>query len=245
MNNVWLKLRGIWRVLRIILHLLGGVCTIIFVYPLASRLYRLALKQRWSQRAVKMLGVRLQVKGQLAAHMRVSNHISWLDVIIINSIIPSVFIAKDDLRHWPIMGWLSKHTETYFMQRGSRSAAHKAAQYAANLLRDNIDVLVFPEGTTSDGSQVLPFYNALLQGAIDTAAPVQPIAIRYCDAKGNLSQSPVFCGEINFIESLWRIVCADYLIATIHILPPINSLNKERRGLTNQLRDSITAHLLG
>lgn len=231
------------RILRIILHLIGGCMTILFIYPFASRPYRLALKQRWSQRAVRMLGVRVIISGQLAANMRIANHISWLDVVILNSIIPSVFIAKDDLRDWPLIGWLAVHIETYFMLRRSRYAAHKAAQHIATLLRAGIDILAFPEGTTSDGTQVLPFYNALLQGAIDANAEVQPIAIRYYDKHGNLSLVPAFCGDMNFVESLWYIACTDYVMATIHLLPAINCAGQERRIVATQLRDSIISYL--
>lgn len=234
---------AVLRILRIILHLIGGSMTIIFIYPIASRPYRLLLKQRWSQRALRMLGIRVSISGQLAANMRIANHISWLDVVILNSIIPSVFIAKDDLRDWPLMGWIAVHTETYFMQRRSRHAAHKAAQHIASLLRANIDVLAFPEGTTSDGTQVLPFFSAMLQGAIDANALVQPIAIRYYDKQGNLSQVPAFCGDMNFVESLWQIAGADYLAASIQLLPATNSAGLDRRIVTAQLRDSIISHL--
>lgn len=243
MMSFWLKIRGGFRILRVIFHLIGGAMTIIFIYPYASRSYQLSLKQRWSQRALRMLGVNIKIGGQIEAHMRISNHISWLDVVILNSIIPSIFIAKDDLRNWPLVGWLAVHTETYFMQRSSRHAAHKAAHHVANLLHANFDVLAFPEGTTSDGSQVLPFYNALLQGAINAAVPVQPIAIRYYDQHHNLSQAPVFCGEMNFVESLWRIACTDYLTALIHFLPAIESKNQDRKTLTIQLHDTIASHL--
>lgn len=229
MNSSLLVLRAWLRLLRIGLHLIWGCTIVLFVYPLVPRSVRLMLRKRWSGQALRIFGLRLQVKGQLMAHMRVSNHVSWLDIVIFNSIIPGAFIAKDDVRGWPLIGLLSNKTETYFMQRGSRHAAHRAAQHVANLLRGNNNVIAFPEGTTSRGDQVLPFYSALLQGAIDARASVQPVAIRYHNKNGFLSEVPAYYGDIGFGESIWRVACTDYLAVNIHFLPAIDSINHERR----------------
>lgn len=177
------------------------------------------------------------------AHMYVANHISWLDVIIINAIVPSAFIAKDDVRSWPLIGWLSEKTDTYFMQRGSRQAAHRAVSHISELLRTGIDVVVFPEGTTTKGDQVLPFHGALLQGAIDANTPVQPIVIFYHDKYGNQSTITAYYADMGLMESIWRVLAADYTAATIYLLPALDSSAFDRRTLATALRADIVTHL--
>lgn len=243
MNNILISIRATFRLLRIALHFVGGASTIIFIYPLVSRSKHLELKRLWSIRALKMLGVKLQVTGQIAANMKVANHISWLDIIAINSVVPSVFIAKDDVRNWPFIGWIATNVETYFMQRGSSKAAHKALQHIADLLNANIDVVAFPEGTSSDGKQILPFYGALLQGPIVAKVAIQPIAISYSDGSGNSSQAPAYYGEIGIFRSLWNLTRADCTIVHLDLLPAINSSTHDRRTLAIALRASIVEHL--
>lgn len=226
-------LRTHWRLVRVGLHLGYGLAVAAVVYPLAGRPAQLKLKQRWSRQLLGMLGVRLQAKATPlpSATLLVANHISWLDIYVINALAPAAFICKADVRSWPFIGWLCERTETVFMPRGSRNAAKQAGEIVALRLRQGWRVAVFPEGTTSDGGEVLPFHGALLQGAIDASCRVQPLALRYTDGDGRLSTAPAYCGDTTLLQSLRRIAAAPRLHVRLDVLPPLDGHGAERRAL--------------
>ncbi len=168
-----------------ILHILLGLALMASLYPRLAPTRQQRLKQWWSKRLVQALGVRLASHGDVqTAGLLVGNHISWLDIFVINALAPSAFVSKDDVRDWPVFGWLSARADTIFLERGSRRAAHRASEHIQDCLRQGQRIALFPEGTTSDGHTVLPFHSALLQAAIDSAQPVQALALRYLDAQG-------------------------------------------------------------
>lgn len=242
MNPPLTSLRAAWRLARVGLHLAGGAATVLCVYPLVARRWRLALKRRWSRQLLAMLGVRLRFDGAGCCALRVANHVSWLDIFAVNAAAPSAFVSKDDVRRWPLIGWLSQRTETVFIRRGSRRAAHATARRIGGLLAAGIDVAVFPEGTTSDGSRVLPFQGALLQGAIEAGARVQPVALRYETRDGRRSEAASYCGDTGLGVSLWRIAAADGLTLRLRFLPP-QPAGADRRALAAGLRARIAGVL--
>lgn len=237
------SLRAAWLLARVGLHLAAGAVVVLCVYPLAARRWRLALKRRWSRQLLRMLGVRLQIDGACSGAMQVANHVSWLDIFVVNAATPSAFVAKDDVRDWPLVGWLCTRTETVFIRRGSRRAAHTAARQIADLLAADVTVAAFPEGTTSDGRQVLPFQGALLQGAIEAGACVQPVALRYESRDGRRSEAAVYCGDTSLGQSLWRIAAADGLTVRLCFLAAQEASGGDRRELASGLRARIAAVL--
>jgi 1-acyl-sn-glycerol-3-phosphate acyltransferase len=117
------RLRAIFRLSRTALHVLNGALTVALVYPRSSAERRLKLKQRWSAQLVNILGVELRYRGEEPPPgLIVANHISFLDIYVINAVTPASFVSKDDVRRWPLIGWLAANTDTIFMARGSRSA---------------------------------------------------------------------------------------------------------------------------
>ena len=222
-----------FRLARVGLHLGGGLVTAALLYPLIGRPLRLRLKRRWSLQLLDMLGVRLRADAGLppGPALLVSNHISWLDIFVINALAPAAFVCKAEVREWPCIGWLCQRTETVFMPRGSRRAARQASDLVAERLRQGWQVAVFPEGTTTDGSEVLTFHGALLQGAVDAGVPVRPLALRYADENGRRSAAAAYCGETSLLESLRRIASARHLDARIEVLPPLDGREADRRRL--------------
>jgi 1-acyl-sn-glycerol-3-phosphate acyltransferase len=109
------------------LHLCWGAATVAVAYPWIEPRLRRALKQRWSRQLLEILGIKLCVRGTavVPAGLLVANHVSWLDIFVINALTPAAFVSKDDVRHWPLIGWLCTHTETIFLERGSRTAAQR------------------------------------------------------------------------------------------------------------------------
>lgn len=193
-------------------------------------------KAAWSRHLLACLGVRLHVTGvPLTGGLLVANHISWLDIFAINAVAPSVFVAKSDVRTWPVIGWICERTETLFMERGSRVAVARMKACMVSLLQQGERLCVFPEGTTSLGESVLPFHGALFQSAIDAQVPVMPVVIAYS------SKASAYVGDITLWQSLCAIVAAKGLTVTVHFLPALK-LESDRRHLAHRAHTAISHH---
>lgn len=264
------KLRALFRLSRTALHLAGGILTVALVYPFITQDTRLALKQRWSRQLLTMLGVSLKVpagahsagggdtprskypwgaaNNAIATHptgLLVANHISFLDIFVINAWAPAAFVAKDDVRNWPLLGWLSHHTDTIFMQRGSRRAAHAARDHIVDQLRAGQLIALFPEGTTSDGHTVQPFHSALFQSAVDTTAPVLPLTLRYFDAQTHQpSHAADYVGDMTLVTCLWSIATSAGLVAQLEPLPALVATGLDRRHLAAHAHHAVALRLM-
>lgn len=239
-------LRTRWRLVRVGVHLGYGLAVAAVVYPLVGRPLRLSFKQRWSRQLLGMLGVRLQAPAIAPMPaLLVANHVSWLDIFAINAASPAAFVCKADVRNWPLIGWLCERAETVFMPRDSRRAAHEAGGIVAARLRQGWQVAVFPEGTTSDGTRLLPFHGALLQGAIDADCPVQPLALCYLGRAGQPSLAAAYSGDTTLLQSLCRIAATPGLHVRLDVLPPIDGRGAERRALAAAAQAAIRHSLHG
>lgn len=240
------RLRAVVRLLGVVLLLLQGLATVALAYPFCAEAARLALKQRWSARLLRVLGIKLKPQGEMPRNgpgLIVSNHISFIDVFAINASMPSSFVAKADVRRWPLIGWLSRHTDTLFLERGSRNGAQRAREQMVEHLRAGKRVAVFPEGTTSNGDQVLPFHSAMFQSAIDATITITPLAISYTNADGTRSYTTAFIGETTLIECFWSIACADGTTVTTAVLPALSADSGDRRHLSAHAHRAISHHL--
>lgn len=235
-----LRWRAAFRVGRVGLHLAWAIATVALLYPWLPRPAHLTLKRRWSRQLLGILGVRRESSGELpsAPCLLVANHVSWLDIFVINALVPTAFVCKAEVRRWPVVGWLCAHTETVFLPRGSRRAARQTATLVAERLAQGRSLAVFPEGTTSDGTALLPFHAALLQGALDAGMPLQPLALTYFDAGGAGAQAAAYCGETSLLQSIWRIAAARELRVLLQVLPVIPS-GADRRILSAVARSRI------
>jgi len=228
------------------LMLAAGAVTVAFVHPFASLARRRQLRSLWSRAALRTLGVRLQTQGRRPspATFLVANHVSWLDILAINAIVPVTFVCKREVRAWPLIGWLAARNETIFMSRRSAAQAREVNVELARRLAEGATVAVFPEGTTTDGRSVLPFRAALLQSAIDSGAAVLPLALRYTDAQGNPCLEAAFVGDMTFLQSLLAVTGVPRMIAQVKSAAPLASAPAERRLLAHRARKRI-ATLLG
>jgi len=210
------------RLSRVALHLACGLGVASLVYPVLTQRLRLCLKRRWSRQLLAMLGVKLDVAGSATcAPLRVANHVSWLDVFVINAMEPVAFVAKADVERWPVVGRLARLTGTIFMARKDGRASRAASAHVASALAKGANVAFFPEGTTTAGDIVLPFRSALFQGAVDAGAAIQPLAIRYRDRARRRSLAASYCGDTSLIESLWRLAMTPHLSASVTCLPAV------------------------
>jgi 1-acyl-sn-glycerol-3-phosphate acyltransferase len=170
------------------------------------------------------------------------NHTSWLDVFSIAALAPARFVSKAEIGRWPVFGWLAIVVGTLFVERGRRHAVVRTNQAVAERLRAGQMIGVFPEGTTTDGSRLLPFHANLIQPAIDLGAPIRPVGVRFTQ-RGEPSRSAMFVGQMNLMQSLWRVVTAPYLAVELHWLPPIDPPPSNRHAAARAARSAI-AHAL-
>ena len=196
-----------------------------------------------SARALAAVAVDVEVRGARplldGPALVVANHVSWLDVQALGTIAPTRFVAKAEVRGWPAVGDLVARVGTIFLRRRSCRDAARVKNLVARALVSGDRFAVFPEGTTTDGGRVAPFYAALLQAAVDAAVPVQPVAIRYREIDGARSTAAAFVDDMTFAASLARILARPRLVAELTFGPPIYAADKTRRELAAQCRAFI------
>ncbi|HJW02494.1 MAG TPA: lysophospholipid acyltransferase family protein [Azospira sp.] len=218
------------------------------MYPLLGNQLRLSLKRRWSERLLRILGIRLNAKlGHLpAGSLLVANHVSWLDVYVINGAQPAAFVSKAEVRQWPVIGWLAARTDTIFLRRGSRGHARIINTEIAAVLNKGKCVALFPEGTTTDGGALLHFHAALLQPAIEAGSPIVPLAISYHDVQGQRSTAPAYVGDMSLWQCLQAILAARNLEARLQADPALATSDGtiSRRDLAAQARQAIASRLM-
>ncbi len=239
------RLIQLLRCIRLGLHLLRGVATVACVYPLIRDSRRLWIKQNWSRQLLGILGIRLdaQLAGVEPGSLFVANHISWLDIYALNAARPMAFVAKAEIRQWPFIGWLAANTDTVFLRRGTGRAAKIVNSEIDGLLNAEKDVAIFPEGTTTDGTHLLNFHSALLQPAVETGRPVQPVALSYCDAEGRRSLAPAYAGETTMGQCLAAILACRSLTVRLRPTPPLDPNARQRRELAQAARGAIAFNL--
>lgn len=238
---------GIWRLLRVLMHIARGLLILAMVFPRRDAVARQRHIQRWSAALLHALGVDLTVHQQAAvprACLVVSNHVSWLDIACVHAALPHArFVSKSEVRHWPLVGWMAASIGTLFIEREKKRDALRVVHHCAEALHSGDTVAVFPEGTTGSGPVLLPFHANLLQAAISVEAPLQALALRYSNPAERFAQAPAYVGDTGLLTSLWRIASATGLRVDITLLPAMPSQGAERRALAEAVRQLIQAAL--
>lgn len=224
------------RLAQLVLHLLVGVIKAALLFPLVGRARRTELIRRWTVRVLAILNVRLSVGGEVpdvsaADVMFVANHISWLDIYLLDAVCPVRFVSKAEVRAWPVIGWLAVKIGTLFIERARRHDTARAGREVVEALRQGDCVALFPEGTTSNGTLLRPFHASLLQSAINSGARVWPVAIRYVHRDGTANLVPAYVDDMSFGTSLFRILNEPNMEAEITYLEPLPVQGRSRREL--------------
>ncbi len=234
---------GLWRLTRALVQALRGWFTIRWRFPRLSASERQHEVQAWARGMLSVLGVRLEVQGTPGAQgplLLVSNHVSWLDILVLHSARYCRFVSKADVHHWPLIGPLATGAGTLYIERASRRDAMRVVHQMAQALREGDVLAVFPEGTTGDGTTVLPFHANLLQAAIAAPAPVQPVALSFLDrASGQPTLRPCYIGEDTLLQSLWRTVTGDPITARVRFGVPQSHDGRDRRAWAADLREDL------
>ncbi|HUI25458.1 MAG TPA: lysophospholipid acyltransferase family protein [Candidatus Kryptonia bacterium] len=236
----------LWRLARLVWHVLGVWLHATWRAEIAP-VERQRLVQRWSAELLAILNVRLIYSGCVPRPgqplLLVANHISWMDVQALGSVVGARFVAKHEVRDWPLVGKTAAHSGSFFLKRGSCRDAWRIKNRMASALRGGESVAAFPESTTTDGSRVNAFYPAMLQAAVDAGVAVCPVTLRYQSANRTGSAAVAFLGEMTFAESLKRVLREPLIAVEVSFGAPISPRNRTRRELATLAQLAITQTL--
>lgn len=184
----------------------------------------------WGGGACRIFGVRRRVEGvaQPGAQLIAANHISWIDIPLLQSVAGASFVAKAEIERWPLIGWLAQAGETVFHERGNHDSASGVLGAVAERLRQGACVAVFPEGGILPGPGVKRFHARMFGAAIEAGAPVQPVMVRYSRG-GALYEDITFRPREHFAANFLRLLTQRTCLAEVRLLPAIPTQGEQRR----------------
>ena len=230
--------------------LLGGLLTVLLLFPVVGPGWRRGAIRRWSAMLVAACGVVVRVRPHPGSSpleslapgsFLVANHISWIDIFVIDGRCPASFVAKAEIADWPLVGTLVSRTGNLFIERGRRHAVHRMIERLVQALGEGARVAVFPEGTTSDGQRLLPFHANLVEAAVRARAPVVPRGLRYTTPEGEHAQAIEYIGDTTFVQSLLRILAQPSVHCELNLLAPIDEAGLSRHDIVERARAAIAA----
>jgi 1-acyl-sn-glycerol-3-phosphate acyltransferase len=246
------------RVAGLLTLLIAGLVIAGLAYPWLAQPRRNRITRRWSALLLAVCGARLSVCGDLPALLARSgmvpgqpgrllliNHISWIDIFAVNAVLPSRFVAKAEIGRWPLLGTLVTLAGTLYIERGRRHAVHAVNHKVAEHLQLGESVALFPEGTTTDGSELLPFHSNLIAPVMEAGGQVWPVALRYTE-DGRPSRAAAFIGDDTLVRSIWNILTARRLAIEVALLDPVaadGETHPTRHHVAQAARERIAAYL--
>jgi len=246
-GQTWTLVRA-FRWTRMMLHVAQGLLVTLLVYPRVKPPVRAAYTQAWAKKLLRILNITLAVHGarpepHTPKLFVIANHVSWLDIFVINATTPSRFVAKSEIRDWPIAGALCEAGGTIFVHRSKRSDTARINAEIHEALEQGDTVAIFPEGTTTAGDRLLKFHTSLFEPAVANQALLAPAAIRYRNTNGEQSEAALFIGEISFVQSMSAIISQKKMIADITFAPIIETDSLSRRDAALKAENAIAAIL--
>lgn len=242
-----MRLRLAGRLLRVLMHLLKGLFICALIFPWLGRERRMACIARWSSQLLRIFRVSVELAPEscVPAHgLWVANHVSWIDIFVINAIFPSRFVAKSEVRRWPLVGALSAWAGTIFVARANRRELRHTVANMVSALVEGERVVVFPEGTSCAQGAMQAFRANLFEAAIEARAMVQPVAISYFDDDGGLHNAVEYIGSTSLIGSMNAILSGKPIRAILHIAPGLQPCASDRRQIAQRAFHAIQRSLV-
>ena len=235
---------GTLRLLRLLVHLMKGI---ILCYTVLRGIQNHVMTEKqhkviqtWMYQVTKIIGVDLNVRG--TPHhppvFVVANHISWLDIVIIATVLPVSFLSKAEIRRWLVIGTLASRAGTLFIRRGSKFGVIDAVNLMRERLKSGHSVASFPEGTTTDGNSVHAFHPRLFAAAVDANSIIQPVALHYPQIHGPDSIVP-YVRNSNLVKHAFRIMSSERTEAVVTLCDPIPIGGRLRKQLAQTARNAI------
>jgi 1-acyl-sn-glycerol-3-phosphate acyltransferase len=235
------ELRRLVRALTLAVHLLGAaLCFGLLACSPLSRRWARPLRSWWLRRGIAILGVTVISRGEVSAKpaLFLSNHISWLDILVLATQTDAGFVAKAEVARWPLLGWLAGVAGTEFVRRGSHADTKRVLARMVARLKAGEQLAIFPEGTSTGSLVPLRFRPRLIQAAVEAEVPVQPVALYY-GARPDVA----FIGDDSFLSHLWRLLLAEPVLAEVGFLPELSSVSGDCRLLADESWRAV-AHAL-
>ena len=237
------------RLIRLFVHVVMGVMLTALLAGLLRMSCDTAFFQRvvgwWLRKAGQLVGVRVSVVGEPTqqAALMVANHISWLDIVLLGGAANPRFLSKQEVRQWPIIGWLAEKSGTLFITRGKPGAAAQASATILQALQAGRVVLLFPEGTTTMGNDVRTFHARLFAPAFEAVVPVQPVVVRYPGRDGLTHPLVPYVDQQSLWDNLKAVLGEPEIHAEIHFLPLIPSVDIDRKTLAALCEQQVRARV--
>lgn len=210
----------------------------------ASLLDRTQWQQYYCQEMLKTLDVRRVIHGSLPeSGLIVANHLGYLDVLVIAAEAPVCFVAKAEIKAWPFIGPLLRKAGTIFVDRDRPFKTTATRERIAETLAMGIPVVLFPEGTSSDGSTVLPFRPMLLQPALQSRHPITPVGITYDVVRGDPKTQVAYWGDATFFPHLIGLAGLEGVTARVRVAAALSSLPSDRKLAARSLHEATSALL--
>jgi len=245
------------RIALLVVHVLAGLVLAGFVFPWLAQAGRNRIIHAWSRLLLTICGARLRITGTpLSAalqrsgiepgsrgRMFLANHVSWIDPFALNASVPSRFVAKAEIRAWPLLGALVTLVGTLYIERGRRHAVASMNHRVRERLQQGETIAIFPEGTTTDGCSLRPFHSNLVAPALEVGAECWPVAFRYTEA-GAPSTAAALIDDVSLAASLWKIMCARRLQIEVAFFDPVPGTgNRNRHHVAEEAAERIAAWL--
>lgn len=245
-------LRYLWRVPLLLLHIVAAILIAVLLMSWSQRQVmhdgREPLPHRairwWATMLLRIFGLRSVRVGQPLADpvLFVANHTSWIDIVLLHSQRAACFVAKAEIAHWPLVGWLAASGGTIFHRRGNNHSLTAVMQIMVERLRAGRSVAVFPEGGTGHHGELKVFHARIFQTALDAEVPVQPVALRFARGGRRIIDAG-FRDDESFMGNLLRLLGSAPMDAEVHFLEPVPASPDARRHMADGARERIAAAL--
>jgi 1-acyl-sn-glycerol-3-phosphate acyltransferase len=239
----------IGRGIRLLGKLSEAFVLVWLVFPRIGASRHDGIIERWCREVLHILDIRVIVQGQrpsgrVRSVLFVANHISWMDILLLNACQRVRFVAKEEVRSWPLIGWIAARTGTVFLKRTSTHQLARVMKSTAASLRNGDCIALFPEGTTTDGSAVHAFHSGLFESAIEAKAMIWPIGISYRRLDGTLDADIAFLGSESLVSSILNVLSRPTTHARLSFSNPVDSSADHRRRLADSCQKAVEQSLV-
>jgi 1-acyl-sn-glycerol-3-phosphate acyltransferase len=228
-----------WFLGEVVVVVVNYVFTAAFVTKNAKRRARALWLHRASRRHIRIYGCDYRSSGPIPQKgLLVMNHLSYLDILVISALTPAIFVSKSEVRDWPLFGWLASLGGTLFVERARRTHVGAVNQEIESALADGVLVVVFPEGTSTNGKDVLPFRSPLLEPVTAGTHPINVGYMRYELDDGDASEEVCYWGDHDFFPHTVNLLGKRSVRATVRFGNFLRTTD-DRKELAKELREAV------